>query len=199
MFKPHKIADPNKLFFTADTHFGHANIMRYANRPFRQVADMDEELIRLWNEKVPADGVVYHLGDFSFGTHEQAAALVKRLNGSIRFVIGNHDRNFEGNHKDAGWLRGHMDLVTFYAEAKVQDAQANREEQFICMSHYPMLTWNKGHHGAWMLHGHEHNSLPEAEERRLDIGVDGPISGYAPVSYADVKAYMITRKYGFHH
>lgn len=173
--------------------------MRYANRPFRHVEDMDEEFIRRWNEKVPTDGIVYHLGDFSFGSHDQAEALIKQLNGAIRFVIGNHDRNFEGGHKDAIWLRSHMALVTAYAEAKVPDLQANRGEQHICMSHYPMLTWNKGHHGAWMLHGHEHNSLPEADVRRLDVGVDGPISNYAPVSYTEVKEYMIVRKYGFHH
>lgn len=65
--KTQLITNQNKLFFTSDTHFFHANIIKYANRPFGSVEEMNEELIRCWNETVPEDGVVYHLGNFSFG------------------------------------------------------------------------------------------------------------------------------------
>ena len=57
----------DKVWFTSDTHFWHDNIIRFCNRPFESVVEMNEELIRRWNETVPADGVVFHLGDFSFG------------------------------------------------------------------------------------------------------------------------------------
>ena len=53
------------VFFLADTHFGDGNILRYENRPFATVEEMDRELIRRWNEKVGAGGTVFHLGDFS--------------------------------------------------------------------------------------------------------------------------------------
>ena len=55
------------LFFTSDTHFFHEGIIRFCNRPFGSVEEMNETLIRNWNEKVPEDGTVFHLGDFAFG------------------------------------------------------------------------------------------------------------------------------------
>ena len=52
------------LFFTSDLHLGHANIIRYCDRPFANVGEMDAELIRRWNETVGEEDVVYFLGDF---------------------------------------------------------------------------------------------------------------------------------------
>ena len=57
---------PDKVFFTSDTHFCHANVVEYSERPFRDVDEMNETLIHNWNEVVPKDGIVFHLGDFCF-------------------------------------------------------------------------------------------------------------------------------------
>ena len=54
-------------YFTADTHFGHGNIIKYCNRPFKNHLEMDDELIRRWNNVVSNEDEVYHLGDFEFG------------------------------------------------------------------------------------------------------------------------------------
>ena len=62
--------DAEKIFFTSDTHFGHENIIKYCKRPFKDVKEHDAELIRRWNEKVPEDGIVFHLGDVAFGNHQ---------------------------------------------------------------------------------------------------------------------------------
>jgi len=59
--------DPDNLWFTADTHFGHANILHFSNRLFKDVQEMDETIISRWNEAVPEDGIIFHLGDFCFG------------------------------------------------------------------------------------------------------------------------------------
>jgi len=93
-----------KHFFTSDTHFGHANIIKYCVRPFRDVAHMDAELIRRWNERVSPEDTVYHLGDFQFknsagGNQNEGLALAdknhywKQLNGHIVHFRGNHDNN----------------------------------------------------------------------------------------------------------
>ena len=55
---------PGQIWFTADTHFGQPNVIRLSRRPFADVTEMDAELIRRWQETVPRDGVVFHLGDF---------------------------------------------------------------------------------------------------------------------------------------
>lgn len=82
-----------KVFITADCHFDHASIIKYCNRPFKNINHMNEEIIRRWNEKVGHEDLVYHLGDFSFKGQENAKKFESRLNGSIVHLMGNHDRN----------------------------------------------------------------------------------------------------------
>lgn len=98
-----------KVFFTADTHFGHANIIKYANRPFKNLIEMDETLVCNWNERVHDEDTVIFLGDFCFrnsaggkvgeGTMSRAEHHKGRLNGNIVFVRGNHDNNNSLNTK----------------------------------------------------------------------------------------------------
>lgn len=89
------------IFFTSDTHFGHANIIKYCNRPFKLLEKMDETLIRNWNERVkPIDTVIF-AGDFCFtntkdsgeGTRKKYSWYKEQLNGDKIFLQGNHDRN----------------------------------------------------------------------------------------------------------
>ena len=62
----YKFSSNDKLFFTSDTHFGHTNILKYCNRPFTNIQEHDEEIVKRWNEVVPEDGIVFHLGDIGF-------------------------------------------------------------------------------------------------------------------------------------
>ncbi len=63
------------LWFTADHHFGHANIIRYCNRPFASAEEMDATLVHLWNETVGRDDIVYHLGDFTLQPLDKFKAI----------------------------------------------------------------------------------------------------------------------------
>ena len=72
------------VFFTADPHFGHTNIIRYENRPFASAEEMDQELIRRWNETVSPEDTVYLLGDFSFYGKEKSTEILSALQGHIR-------------------------------------------------------------------------------------------------------------------
>ena len=88
-------------FFTSDTHFGHANIIRLCNRPFKDVEEMNEKLVENWNRVVPEDGTVFHLGDFAFGGSGLWNSVIPRLNGQIYLIIGNHDRK---NLRQGTWV-----------------------------------------------------------------------------------------------
>lgn len=79
------------IWLISDTHFGHDNIIKYCNRPFKDHAEMDEKLIDNWNSVVKPGDKVYHLGDVFFGDREYFQKLWAKLNGSKRLIVGNHD------------------------------------------------------------------------------------------------------------
>ena len=91
------------VFFTADPHFGHTNIIRYENRPFASAEEMDQELIRRWNETVSPEDTVYLLGDFSFYGKEKSTEILSALQGHIRLVMGNHDTRSTQWYRDCGF------------------------------------------------------------------------------------------------
>lgn len=78
-------------FFTSDTHFNHANIIRFCNRPFNDVEQMNETLIANWNRVVQPEDTVFHLGDFCLGGSVEWTKILNRLNGKIYLILGNHD------------------------------------------------------------------------------------------------------------
>ena len=79
------------IYFIADTHFNHANIIEYCNRPFKNTHEMNEYIMQKWNSVVKKDDIVYHLGDVGFGSLEEVKSLVERLNGTKILLRGNHD------------------------------------------------------------------------------------------------------------
>jgi|SRR6476620_5889714 len=172
------------LFFTSDTHFGHNNIIKYSNRPFKSTEEMDEAIIRNWNGVVKPNDEIWHLGDFAFATGNRIESILKRLNGRKHFIWGNHDQTFKKEKN----LLSYFESVRDYKEI-------NYNNQKIVLIHYPLLTWNKGHRGAWHLHGHCHGSVNYLNEKttRIDVGVDN--FNYTPVSFEEVKAIMDKRTY----
>ncbi len=84
------------VWFTSDTHFNHKNIIRYCGRPFVDVSDMNETIIRKWNACVRPNDTIFHLGDFGlFRKGQEPQRLLDRLNGDVKLCQGNHDRRGE--------------------------------------------------------------------------------------------------------
>lgn len=125
--------DPEHTFFTSDTHFGHANIIRFCNRPFKNVEEMDEALIENWNQVVSEDDTVFHLGDFAFGGSSVWNSIIPRLNGHINLIIGNHDRK--------NLRQGYMS----YFDMVVPQLQIEIEDNSIYLNHYPFLCYGGDH------------------------------------------------------
>lgn len=168
------------VFFTADTHFNHKNILLFGRGAhFSDVEEMNERLIQNWNAVVGKHDRIYHLGDFSFGPKEGIIEVIERLNGDIHMVRGNHDRQLDS-------LKQMFASFGDYKEIKV-------DGQRVCMSHFPFLTWHQAHYGAWMLHGHSHGRLEPTTQPRVDVGVD--CWGYSPVSFEELKQTMQGRSY----
>lgn len=159
------------IWFTADTHFNHNNIIRYCNRPYSTVEEMNKDLIANWNACVNPRDTIYHLGDFAF---PRPGDEIKKLNGKIWLVKGSHDRHMRAVEQYlAGVLEG-------YAEITVHD-------QRIVLCHYAMRTWPRSHYGSWHLYGHSHGRLPP-HGKSYDVGVDNNL--YYPLSFDQVKDIM---------
>lgn len=169
---------PVQVFFTSDTHYGHANIIKHSKRPFRDVAEMDEAMIRNWNAVVRPGDLVYHLGDFAFCEANRATWIASRLAGQKYLVFGNHDKHLR---KDKAFLAQWI-WARDYAEIKVGDQKIN-------LMHYAMLVWNGSHRGAWQLFGHSHGSIKDDPHAlRLDVGVD--VWNFEPVSFENLRVVM---------
>ena len=153
----------NKIYFTSDTHFGHAKIMQYCNRPFKTVGEMDETMIANWNARVQPGDTVYHLGDFGWGHTDSLLKIFKRLNGDKHFIEGNHDR----------------DSVRLPWASIKQMREVHVGDKCYQLCHFPMRSWNKSFHGARSLFGHCHGTL-SPQGWSCDVGVD--CWDFAPVS-----------------
>ena len=150
-----------KTFFTSDLHFGHENVLQFDGRPFKTVQEMDEELIRRWNNKVEKGDLVYVLGDFIWKTEtNEAAAIIKKLNGQIILIRGNHDR-FLKSAPAKKYIAGIKD----YDDICVKLAEATPKRVILC--HYFIPFYNGHRHNAIHLHGHSHNT----EEHYMELGI----------------------------
>lgn len=187
----YRFKETDKLFFTSDTHFGHTKIIGYANRPFDSVEEMDEMLIRNWNETVPEDGIVFHLGDFCFGNNSRWKAVLEQLNGQKYLILGNHDyKNFPPS-------------CDHYFKRVTQQLHIYVDGQEIYLNHHPFLTFGGAYGQAWQLYGHVHSGprdpgigldyglIFKTFSTQYDVGVDN--NNYRPVSYTEVKKIIAER------
>lgn len=166
------------IYFTSDLHFGHLNVIKYDNRPFSSIEEMDEALIQNWNSVVTNKDIVYLLGDVSFHKPIDTINILNRLNGHIHLIKGNHDN------------KNRLPLERFMSVNDLLEVSFMTEKIVLC--HFPLRSWNKMHHGTWHLHGHCHGSI-KAIGRSLDVGTS--CNDYRPISFLQVKQYMDNRTF----
>lgn len=155
----------SKKWYTSDFHLFHDGIIKYCDRPFRNVWDMHDAIVAGMNERVAPNDELFILGDVSFYGGEKVQTILEKINGRKHFVIGNHDAKNMKNW--SGWTS-----VSHYLELK--DGGQN-----VVLCHYPLESWNKMAYGSVHLHGHRHGVRPPGREKdecpwgfRADVGVD---------------------------
>lgn len=168
------------VYFTSDEHFGHANIIKFCNRPFTGVDDMQEKLIENHNNVVKAGDRVYHLGDMFWRTTSdaQAISILSRLNGQHYYILGNHEEVINRNSS----LRNAFIWVKDTFNLKISGLPN------IWLSHYAHRVWNGSHRWAYHLYGHTHAALPEDGSLSIDVGVDA--RNFYPISIDEVVTIM---------
>ena len=135
-----------KKFYIADTHFSHANILHYDNRPFLTVEEMNRELITRWNQVVAPCDTVYILGDMFFCKMEESINILDSLSGEKVLIKGNHDKCNDSRFKSR-FLQ-----IEDYLEI---DDNGNK----IVLCHYPIPCFKSHYYGWYHFYGHVHNSF----------------------------------------
>ena len=166
------------IFFTADLHLGHEEVIAKRQRPFASVTEMNEALIENYNRRVGEDDTVYILGDLCHKIPlEEANALIARLKGRKILLAGNHDGDY-----DPALFEDRQDFL-------MKDFDGRR---FVLM-HYGLIDWPRRKKGGIHLHGHMHETKAYNEANRAkglfryDVGVDA--NDYRPVSLEEILAF----------
>ena len=186
--KTFNIKNENNVFFTSDTHFGHRGILDFCDRKYNSVEEMNEGLISNWNSVVKKEDFVFHLGDFAFGGSELWVNTLKRLNGNIVLIKGNHDAK---NYRET------FDKFFVYT---ANELFITVGEQQILLNHYPLLTYAGIYrqNPVWQLFGHVHTCKTKKFNKgkdferlkyllptQYDVGCD--FNDCTPVSFDKIK------------
>ena len=174
------------VFFIADTHFGHKNVLKLCNRPFDTIEQMNETIIENWNRRVAGRDSVYVLGDMFFRC-EDPEAILRRLHGKKHLIIGNHD---------SSWINK-MDTGRYFQSVELMEVISDGAHA-MTLWHYPLLSW-KHSKTSYMIHGHIHANtdmdfwpLIATREKLLNAGVD--LNGFQPVPFDELLANNIRFK-----
>ena len=128
------------IYYTADTHFGHANVVKMCERPYPDVEAMNEAMIAAWNERVHGNDTIYIIGDMFFRCADPESIL-KQLKGKKRLIVGNHD---------GSWM-GKVDLSRYFLSVD-NFLEISDGAHGLTLCHYPMLTWKHAKR-TYMIHG----------------------------------------------
>jgi len=183
----YKYNDGSKIFFTSDTHFGHSNIIKFCDRPFKDIEEMDYKLIEAWNKKVPADGLVFHLGDFAWGGYEFWKKIREQLNGDIILIKGNHDQKNMSTTAEQELFKH----ATWQMLIEVEGRK-------LWLNHFPFLcyagVYREPKKLVYQCYGHVHSGpdkkgqdlprLVHTYPMQYDVGVDN--NNYEPISWEEL-------------
>lgn len=159
--------------FYSDPHYGHKNICMLSGRPFHSVDEMNQELIKRYNEIIGVDDTVLWCGDAFFCTVEKAQRIMASLNGHKILVLGNHDR-------------GHGSMLNQGFDLVMDECFLNIAERTCRVKHYPyannVMSNNKLEEryldrrpprikGEILIHGHTHQK-DKVRETSVHVGID---------------------------
>jgi len=136
-------------YFSSDFHIGHENVIKFSNRPFKDVEEMDKKIVDMVLDTVKKGDEIFFLGDLGFHPSPAIDRLFRELPKKVNFnwIIGNHDKKVLNHYKQF------TNKLDFIMETHITTEIG---KQRIVMCHYPMLTWNQSFRGAWQLFGHHH-------------------------------------------
>lgn len=172
------------IWFVADTHFGHGNIIEYEKRPYSTVEEMNEDMIKKWNSVVKEEDIVYHLGDVAICKSKEIEELLSRLNGIKKLVRGNHDLS----NSVTKWKRmGFEDVLTTTKDFYTGVEMEHDGEKFI-ISHGPIENLALPN-----VHGHVHSNIHHLNQTTHKC-VSVELIDYTPIHINEIIKWIKTNK-----
>src|SRR6478735_6424608 len=195
-----KTLDPEKTWFTSDTHFEHARIIELSNRPFGDVKAMGAEILRNIIKFVPWDHTLIHLGDVALGPWPEGLRPLKVIHSKKILLPGNHDR-LSSLEKQARRDRFRPDYEEVFDEIWDEQVEIEMGGVPFVISHYPpaeisdhgsvdryphLRPVDDGEHH--FIHGHTHqsHSLTRLKSGRLAIHVGVDSTGFKPIRGTEI-------------
>lgn len=186
-----QIDENEKIWFTSDLHFEHKNILKFCNRPYETIKDMNIDLINRWNSVVGDDDIAFILGDVMwFDSRTECKKTLEKLRGKeIHIIPGNHDTIKSFEYLSDRFII-HDSCVTCYITTAT-----GINELFLC--HFPMATWPHWENNTIHLFGHIHSGplssnavdnpgddLILKDGKCYDVGADN--NNYTPIEIRDI-------------
>jgi calcineurin-like phosphoesterase family protein len=164
------------IYLIGDTHFYHANIIGYCQRPFYDEFIMNEHIISCWNNTVSNNDLVIHLGDFSFGSLDEQRDIARRLNGDKLLIMGNHDRKTVSQYKGMGFVE--------------VCKKSNYQIDNYIFSHRPVM-YSSIPYGTYNIHGHIHNNKESFTVHNSSyFNASCEVIDYTPIAFDKVKEIL---------
>jgi calcineurin-like phosphoesterase family protein len=164
-----------KIYATSDLHFQHKNIINYcpdSRGHLQSVDEMNDELVRKFNERVTEEDHTYILGDIGFGSPESTMNFLKQMNGTKTIIHGNHDRKLIASSVFQSHDQRRLAGIVEDTPYKVISHTVDGVKYGVVLFHFRIASWDGAHHGSIHLFGHEHGNGPTMTTRCQDIGVD---------------------------
>lgn len=172
--------DVNDTWMWSDLHFGHKNIIKYSDRPFADISDMDRRLIDNFNSVTNKDSVSIWGGDITFYDENRSTEIVTECNGYKILIVGNHDFSYNSKVlKNMGF--DEVYLLMTYVDNDVS----------LLFTHYPTKVAPD-----WVnIHGHEHigKFSPTFSKDRQHININCEFHSYKPLPMTQVVEWAKTR------
>lgn len=204
------------IHFTSDWHIGHANSIKFDDRPFKDLDHMHRVLVNNYNAQVPPDGLCYFLGDIGLSSNETVGKILAELNGTKVLVLGNHDKKFNAMyelgfdvvlHGATIYIAGERVTMTHCPLRGVFREKTDHMKNSYTGESFKDTNWHGEHkhapfscsdEGQFHLHGHIHsgpaNDKLRIDGRQMDVGV--PANKYRPVSISEVESWIAKTKMG---
>lgn len=200
------------IYFTSDWHVGHYNVLKFDERPFKDLDHMHRVLVNNYNACVPKDGICYFLGDMGLCSSEKLEKIIRELNGVKVLCLGNHDKGLNAMYQMgfdvvvhglkleiAGEIvtASHCPLKGIFREDTTGMSNTDISENWHGENRPKHQKLSFDNTGQFHLHGHIHwrpgrTNSNKIEGKQFDVGVPG--NDYRPVNISVIESWIAKTK-----